>query len=258
MTSGSPDPDWPHDASDARRLLGVSADADARAIRKAWRARARRHHPDRGGDTTTFLALQAAYQVLIDQPEAPPPADRGVARGTPSRHARTTAAPPASFAWDRRPPTDGEALDADAIAILIGVSGHGRVLATSRAPGSRLNRWASQIWGPDAATLSIRPNLDDRGRVVCQVTITARTRAARRALESAGLPDSWLRRRTPSATTLTVARPLDDRGHDDGGTTAVSVARSLDDVLRGAGWPLRQWFHRTPPDASSLSNPRAR
>lgn len=259
MTSLSSGPDWPSDASQARRLLGVPSDADARDIRRAWRSLARRHHPDRGGDTTTFLALQAAYRLATAQTTETVRPDRSVARGTPSRPASTTTPSPSVIEWDDRPPADGDALDEQAIAMLIGTTGRGHVHATSRAPGSLLNRWASQISGHDAASLSIRPSRDDRGRIVCLVTITARTRATRRALESARLPEGWLRRRAPSTTTLTVTRPADDNIPDDAqGITATWIAHTLGTLLSNIDWPLSEWFLRASATSSPISNPQAR
>jgi len=47
-------------------LLGVSPDANATAIRKAYRKAALKAHPDRGGDTAGFQKLQSAYATLFD------------------------------------------------------------------------------------------------------------------------------------------------------------------------------------------------
>jgi hypothetical protein len=47
--------------------LGVRSDATAAEIREAYRALARRHHPDRGPvDTGTMAAINEAYRVLGD------------------------------------------------------------------------------------------------------------------------------------------------------------------------------------------------
>lgn len=48
------------------RDLGVPADADASTIRKAYRKRAQKSHPDKGGDPGAFHAIQRAYDVLCD------------------------------------------------------------------------------------------------------------------------------------------------------------------------------------------------
>lgn len=48
-------------------ILGISAEATEEEIRKAYRRAAMQHHPDRGGSTETFLAVQAAYDALQKQ-----------------------------------------------------------------------------------------------------------------------------------------------------------------------------------------------
>lgn len=51
--------------SDARALLGVDHNASADEIRRAFRAAAKRLHPDRpDGDTAAFMAVKAAYDKL--------------------------------------------------------------------------------------------------------------------------------------------------------------------------------------------------
>ncbi|MCX7193107.1 MAG: J domain-containing protein [Proteobacteria bacterium] len=48
-------------------ILGVSPTASGDEIRKAYRALAMRHHPDRNtGSTTRFNAIQTAYELLSD------------------------------------------------------------------------------------------------------------------------------------------------------------------------------------------------
>jgi curved DNA-binding protein CbpA len=51
---------------DHYEILGVSPDADADAIKKAYRALIKRHHPDIGGDTEFCALLNEAYAVLSD------------------------------------------------------------------------------------------------------------------------------------------------------------------------------------------------
>jgi hypothetical protein len=43
------------------KILGVEPEADQAAIRNAFRALARRHHPDAGGDATEFVRQEVAY-----------------------------------------------------------------------------------------------------------------------------------------------------------------------------------------------------
>ncbi len=47
-------------------VLGVSKNASADEIKKAFRRAAIEHHPDRGGDETKFKELNEAYEVLKD------------------------------------------------------------------------------------------------------------------------------------------------------------------------------------------------
>jgi len=50
--------------SKARNLLGVEPSATAIDIKAAYRAKARQHHPDAGGDATAFAQVAAAYELL--------------------------------------------------------------------------------------------------------------------------------------------------------------------------------------------------
>lgn len=46
--------------------LGVATDSDLAGIKKAYRARVLKMHPDRGGDPDGFQRLQEAYDILSD------------------------------------------------------------------------------------------------------------------------------------------------------------------------------------------------
>lgn len=45
-------------------ILGIGRDATASDIRKAYRKKAQKMHPDKGGDSARFQELQKAYEVL--------------------------------------------------------------------------------------------------------------------------------------------------------------------------------------------------
>ena len=52
--------------SDLYDLLDLSRDASAEEIKRAYRRKAREHHPDAGGDEEQFKQITHAYQVLSD------------------------------------------------------------------------------------------------------------------------------------------------------------------------------------------------
>jgi len=103
---------------DPHRVLGVPRDASEAEIKRAYRALAKRHHPDAGqGSVVRFLEIQAAYETLVgvDRPGAPsragtpsrPGARSGPAapRPAPPRPAARPAADPRpGTEWARRPP----------------------------------------------------------------------------------------------------------------------------------------------------------
>ena len=52
---------------DYYKILGVSRDASAEDIKKAYYRLAHQYHPDKGGDETKFKEINEAYQVLSDR-----------------------------------------------------------------------------------------------------------------------------------------------------------------------------------------------
>jgi len=84
--------------SDPHRVLGVGHDASEAEIKRAYRALAKRHHPDGGhGSVTRFLEIQAAYEALDGGPRTGTSAGPGRAPG---------ATPRPGAAWTRRPRPD--------------------------------------------------------------------------------------------------------------------------------------------------------
>ena len=61
-------------------VLGVSPSASSEQVRAAYRAAARDHHPDAGGDQSRMQAVNAAWQVLGD-PVRRAAYDRALSRG---------------------------------------------------------------------------------------------------------------------------------------------------------------------------------
>jgi curved DNA-binding protein CbpA len=59
-TNGQPLPPDPYEE------LGVPVDSDPRTIRTAYLAKARRHHPDLGGEVRRMARLNDAYELLSD------------------------------------------------------------------------------------------------------------------------------------------------------------------------------------------------
>lgn len=53
-------------SKDYYEVLGVSKNASADEIKKAYRKKAHQHHPDKGGDSDKFKEVNEAYQVLGD------------------------------------------------------------------------------------------------------------------------------------------------------------------------------------------------
>jgi molecular chaperone DnaJ len=49
----------------ARQLLGVSTQANAKEIKRAYRKLSNQYHPDRGGDGVQMREINAAYRLLI-------------------------------------------------------------------------------------------------------------------------------------------------------------------------------------------------
>jgi curved DNA-binding protein CbpA len=68
-------------------VLGVDAQADIVAIRHAYRALAREHHPDFGGDLRRMMSINEAWHFLSD-PERRASYDRQLLRPIPKPRSR--------------------------------------------------------------------------------------------------------------------------------------------------------------------------
>jgi hypothetical protein len=223
---------------EAARVLGISAAASAGDVKRAYRQLVRDHHPDAGGDPETFQRVQTAYERLAVAADDEPPL---VARGRPSRRPApfTTAGAGLDLTridWDAPLPDEGEPLGVDSLARWLAGDGALRAVdATSRAPGSRLNRVARHLATELTSTLRLRPSAPPGDAVV--IELVAATRRARRSLEHISAEDGWVRTRGSSTTTLrtTVGPGPSVR------TTALLAAVAADELLERLGWPLGSW-----------------
>lgn len=57
-------------------MLGLRPDASRHDVKKAYRALAKRLHPDRGGEPHSFAALQRAHEVAMASPGRERPTHR--------------------------------------------------------------------------------------------------------------------------------------------------------------------------------------
>lgn len=146
-----------------------------------------------------------------------------------------------AVAWELPLPDPGGRLSRDAVArwLASGDADPVRALtATSRAPGSRLNRIAPNLSPDLTASLEIGPTTDDRGRVVVAAQVRGNNRRARRVLDEIGLDGGWVRRRGTASTSVRRAATPDDRRR----VTALRAADAVSDLLDRAAWPLGAWI----------------
>lgn len=94
---------------DPHATLGVTRDASEAEIKRAYRALAKRHHPDGGhGSLVRFLEVQAAYEALVGPERGPAGAARPRGAGAPAP-GRQGGEPRAGWARRPRPGSAGAA-----------------------------------------------------------------------------------------------------------------------------------------------------
>lgn len=52
-------------ANNPFETLGLTSDATADEVKSKWKSLASQHHPDRGGDASTFAEMREAYNEAI-------------------------------------------------------------------------------------------------------------------------------------------------------------------------------------------------
>lgn len=224
-------------------VLGLGERADVEDVKRNYRTLAHELHPDRGGDPAQFQLLHAAYALLRTELSGADGTGTAtgpkVARGRPSRDEDAAGS-------ERR--LDGTVLDDAAQQVLDVLLSTGRHRAVSRAPGAWTNRLATSLAEGGSSTLDValrreRPGgvgADATAPVTAQVSITARSRAARRALSDLDLARldgaTWTRHRGDAASTLTTSL----RSGSVPAAAHRAVAATVH-ALDALDWPLPEW-----------------
>ena len=241
----------PLTVSEAIRILGLRRPVDPDALKRAYRERAREHHPDRGGDPRAFQQVQAAYELLLRSGQGDPGGVAPSPRTAASVDDRWWEAPtrwhePAvavdQVDWGTEVPETGPfALTRDRLAVLLeGRDGPvGVVTAHSRSPGSWLHRMIGWLQPDLLAELRIAPAVEQgiAGHDV-HVRFLFRSLRSRRIVGDARLPQGWTEHRGSSSTT--VQRILHP-SHEPR-ATATRVADLVDQATAAMGWPLSDWY----------------
>ena len=218
----------------ALAVLGLTGEVDLALVKQRFRALARDHHPDRGGDPTTFQDLHTAYEVLrLALADAPERSSPDVARGRPSR---------TDDAQDTARRLDATALDAAQSTLAERIIALGSCRYLSRAPGARTNRLAGSlaIGTTSLLSLTLRERGAPAGPRTALIELSGRGRAARRALSGLDVGRvegaAWSRRRG-DALIILAADVTGDDIEAVAHRAAVATARLLDALH----WPLNEW-----------------
>lgn len=237
--------------AEAVQILGLRRPVDPDALKRAYRERAREHHPDRGGDPGTFQQVQAAYELLRRDDTAtrqgarrPPPATASVDDRWWEAPARwhETDVDVSTVDWATAVPEEGSfVLTRDRLAVLLdrGAPPVAPVTAHSRSPGSWLHRVIGWLQPDLLAELRVAPAeaVGIAGHDV-HVRFAFRSLKARRIVAGARLPQGWTEQRGSSSTTVQrVLHPSPDPR-----ATATRVAELVDEVTSAMGWPLSDWY----------------
>ena len=127
--------------ADLYEVLQVSPSAEPEVIRAAFRALARKHHPDFGGDQHQMMAINEAWNVLGDrQRRSAYDASRGGLRQRTNAVAQrnsTSAHPPVSHRSERGPLAAAAERAADRVAERAETRQEAGTAGRGEAPGDR-------------------------------------------------------------------------------------------------------------------------
>lgn len=236
---------------DARDLLGVDRHASPDDIRRAYRRAARLHHPDHGGDVSTFQQLVDAVDVLLDRADRDGPVATSPSTGRrayPSTsgqytpHATADAEPDLGLLDDARAPSRGQRWSPAGLAAAVVDAFesplHDAVRGTSRRPGSVLNRFVRHL-SPDLLASWVVTGATRRGVPGRDLEVVATfPPGARRWIDRVDLPPRWTTTRNPARTeSVAVVRPGSSEA-----ATAIRVADTLVGLCDTIAWPLGDWY----------------
>ncbi len=230
---------------DPKQVLGVHAEATLEEIRAAYREKAKRYHPDKGGEDWTFRVLSQAYEMLSTARVA-----RASSRESAPRAARPQAQPHAAahaqgHAYADRPRPERQTESSHA-----GIFDH-------EAPRSRLVAvellCIRYLWD-DADYLWLTQRVPDEDRFLsCNLTMSwPDENAAARALSHdeheqvlASLKEIFEHMIVATRVVSSRSRTLDDQwsgwlaySNFDRANKAVGV---LHESLKSRGLGMRQW-----------------
>lgn len=250
-----------HSALEALEILDLGPDADADAIRRAFRRQARSAHPDAGGDVERFQRLQAAASLLLEggpvaAPRSSPstgstirPSTADISLGTDwgestTRRWHDGVADLTGVAWENALPDTSHGWSRDLVAIAAARPMDATIIhpvdGRSRRPGAFLNRFVGSLASDLLASFRIAP-ASHRGVVGhdVELLITAPPGRARKRLDDAELAAGWTRERRPDSTVVRLlVHPSRDRR-----STALRVADHLELAMTAMRWPLSEWRH---------------
>ncbi len=147
-------------------VLGVAPDATADQIRRAYRAAARRTHPDAGGSSPAFAQVNVAFRILSDPGLrrrydlrlTDSPGRRPQPRADPPAPPRPGANPPAPPRPGADPVVRRRYLILMSIALTLFIAG-GTVVRQYSLPAAMIMMVIAAIIPPVAVTVAGRPRL---------------------------------------------------------------------------------------------------